>query len=150
MISVSIGHLQEETVSMRVDSIEELRSAFAQWRKRKRHVREAIPEGLLARASLCAGRHGDKAVARAVGVDRSRLFRKIDSKKKSGSTSEELLQTVERTMPVFSCWELSAPQVSHGPVAEVETSGGVKLRLFKQTPEMLGLISALCETRGMR
>lgn len=150
MILVSTGHSQEGTVSMRVDSLKELQSAFAQWRKRKKHVREAMPETLLARARRCADRHGGGAVARAVGVDRSRLLRGWTPKKASGRTGEVRLQTVERAMPAFSLLELSAPSVSDGPVAEVETRDGVKLRLFKQTPEMLGLLSALCGIGGVR
>lgn len=137
-------------MSMRVDSLEELQSAFAQWRKRKRHVREAMPEQLLARARRCADRHGDEAVARAAGVDRSRLFRRKTPKRTSGRTGEAPLQIVERPVPTFSRLELSAPSVGPGPVAEVETSGGVKLRLFQQTPEMLGLLSALCGIGGVR
>lgn len=137
-------------MSMRVDSLKELQSAFAQWRKRKKHVREAMPETLLARARRSADRHGGEAVARAVGVNRSRLLRGETPKKGSGRTGEVSLRTVESAMPEFSLLELSAPSVPVGPVAEVETREGVKLRLFKQSPEMLALLSALCGTGGIR
>ena len=37
---------------MKVDSLDELKSAFEQWRRRKRHVRESMPRELLARAEM--------------------------------------------------------------------------------------------------
>ena len=60
---------------MKVDSLDELRSAFAEWRRRKRHAREAMPEELLARARRATEKHGVTAVVAATRVERARLFR---------------------------------------------------------------------------
>ena len=60
---------------MKVDSLDELEVAFSEWRKTKKHRREAIPERLLARAQRCTVKHGVRAVAHATGVERARLFR---------------------------------------------------------------------------
>lgn len=59
---------------MRVDSLEELESAFAKWRSGKKHVREPMPEELRARGQRTAKKHGVKAVVRVTGVDRGRLL----------------------------------------------------------------------------
>ena len=47
---------------MKVDSLKDLESAFANWRRSKKHVREAVPEELLARARRAVKKHGLKAV----------------------------------------------------------------------------------------
>jgi len=60
---------------MKVDSLNELTVAFTEWRRGKRHVREAVPDRLLERARRGAEVHGVKEVVRAAGLERSRLFR---------------------------------------------------------------------------
>jgi hypothetical protein len=47
---------------MKVDSLDGLRSAFEEWRRSKKHAREAMPEELLARARRAMERHGMRAV----------------------------------------------------------------------------------------
>ena len=60
---------------MKVDSLDSLKSAFEEWRRRKRHVRESMPRELLARARLATKKHGVIAVVRVTRVERARLFR---------------------------------------------------------------------------
>jgi hypothetical protein len=55
------------------------------------------------------------------------------------------------SVPTFSRLELSAPSVSSPrPIAEVEMGTGVTLRVFEQTPEMMGLLSAVVGFGGVR
>jgi hypothetical protein len=56
-------------------------------------------------------------------------------------------------VPTYSRLELSAPAPSAArgrPIAEVEMGSGVTLRVFEQTPEMMGLVSAVCGFGGQR
>jgi len=53
-------------------------------------------------------------------------------------------------VPAFSRMELAAPAVAIRPFAEVETTAGVKLRLFTATDQVLGLLSSLCGVGGGR
>ena len=135
---------------MKVESLDELQSAFADWRKTKKRRQEAIPEGLLARARRCTVKHGVRAVARATGVERSRLFRgkAVDEAERSVAAQRRRLPAM--SIPGFSRLELGAPSVRPGPIAEIETGTGAKLRLFELTPEMMGLLGALCGVGGTR
>jgi hypothetical protein len=128
---------------MKIDSLDELESAFALWRRAKKHAREPVPRELLARARRAAKKHGVRAVVRVTRVERARLCRARPavSKKPRGAP---------RSTPAFSRLELSAPgKAGPRPIAEVETSG-VTLRVFEQTPEMMGLLSAACGLGGVR
>jgi hypothetical protein len=51
------------------ESLAKLRVAFAEWRSRKRYVREAIPVELVQRARAAARQHGSTAVYRVTKVD---------------------------------------------------------------------------------
>ena len=137
---------------MKVDSLDDLKSAFAKWRRRKKHAREATPEALLARAQRAAKKHGVAAVVRVTGVDRSRLFRRMPAvrRAKQKATTKREVGT-GRSVPSFSRLELGAlSAASPRPLAEVETATGVRLRLFEGTPEMMGLLTAVCGFGGMR
>lgn len=134
---------------MPVDSLNELKSAFVQWRSRKKHVREPMPEELLARARHAAKVHGVVAVVGATGVERARLFRVKPARTKAPMRTEP--QAEPRPVPTYSRLELSAPAASSPrPIAEIETGTGVTLRVFEQTPEMVGLLSAMCGVGGVR
>jgi len=149
---------------MKVESLAELESAFEQWRRRKRHVRESMPRELLARARRATKQHGVKAVVRATRVERDRpahgkapearsTSRPSRSKRARGKV-EGVRSTkpkgVPGSAPTFSRLEVNAPVTSKArPVAEVETSG-VTLRVFEQTPELLRLLSAVCGFGGVR
>ena len=154
---------------MKVDSLDELKSAFEEWRRRKRHVRESMPQQLLARARRATKKHGVRAVVRVTRVERARLFRTRPARVKAqgARSTNRLFRTrparveaqgarstkpkgVPGSVPTFSRLEVSAPSASKPrPVAEVETSG-VTLRVFEQTPEMMGLLSAVCGFGGVR
>jgi hypothetical protein len=133
---------------MKVDSLDELRSAFAEWRRRKKHVREAMPEELLARARRATDKHGVTAVVGVTRVERARLF---GSRPAGRKTPDEKAKGEPRSIAAFSRLELSAPSApSLRPIAEVEMGSGVRLRMFEQTPELMGLLTAVCGLEGIR
>jgi len=136
---------------MRVDSLDELQAAFAAWRRQKKHAREAMPEALVARAHRAAKKHGARAVVRVTRVERSRLFRHPLA---GGTTQvpEKRAAAEPCSVPAFTRVELIAPSAPLSPqlIAEVETGSGVTLRVFEQTPELMGLLSAVCGLGGVR
>jgi hypothetical protein len=132
---------------MKVDSLNELKVAFAEWRRGKRHVREAVPEGLLERARRGAEVHGVKEVVRAVKLERSRLFRRRPEERSATALTVRAAQPI---VPAFSRLELPAPPCGAAPIAELETSAGLKLRVFADSAAMVGLLSRLCGMGGAR
>lgn len=125
---------------MESESLAELKTAFEKWRSRKRHVREAVPAELLQRARAAAARHGWAAVARATKVDRGRL----ESDRIRGGR-------VRGTgVPMYSRLDLAAPAATARPFAEVEMPTGLRVRLFTDTGEALGLLSSLLGAGGLR
>lgn len=134
---------------MKVDSLQELESTFAEWRRRKLHARERVPDELLARAQRATKEHGVTAVVRVTRVERTRLFGTPSVHKVAGAPSPKQ-KRVRESGPSFSRLTLSAPSVpTPRPIAEVESSG-VTLRVFEQTPEMMGLLSAACSIGALR
>lgn len=129
---------------MRVDSLEELKVAFARWRRAKRHVREPVPDELLLRGRRAAKEHGVKEVVRAIRVERSRL---LGRRQEEGGTAAPT-PARRPQMPAFSRLALSPPAVCVQPVAEVETVAGLKLRVFVESHAMVGLLSSLCGRGG--
>lgn len=118
------------------ESLAELKAAFEEWRSRKRHVREAVPVDLLQRARAAAGRHGLAAVARATKVDRSRLKTERSRGKKGPVRGA--------AAPTYSRLELAAPAAAAArPFAEIEMPTGLRVRLFTESGEALGLLSSL-------
>ena len=134
---------------MKVDSLDGLRSAFEEWRRSKKHAREAMPEELRARARRAIERHGVRAVVGVTRVEGARLF---GSRREGRKAEDEKPRGGEpRSVPTFSRLEVSAPTSPRlRPIAEVETGSGVTLRLFEQTPELMGLLSAVCGFGGAR
>ena len=125
------------------ESLAELKAAFEEWRSRKRHPREAVPVDLLQRARAAAGRHGPAAVARATKVGRGRL--------KTGRSRGKMRQVPAAGLPTYSRLELAAPAAATArPFAEVEMPTGLKVRLFTETGETLGLLSSLLGAGGPR
>lgn len=132
---------------MKVDSLSELRAAFAEWRRGKQHVREAVPEGLLERARRGAEAHGVKEVVRAAGLERSRLFRRRpEARSATGST----MPPAQPVIPAFSRLELPPPRSGAAPIAEFETPTGLTLRVFADSAAMVGLLASLCGMGGAR
>ena len=110
-----------------------------------------MPEKLLARARRTAKKHGVAAVVRVTRVERARLFRNRPARTKAQGTMRRAPKGPRESVPTFSRLELSAPSVSRTcPIAEVETGSGVTLRVFEQTPEMVGLLSAVFGHGGAR
>lgn len=124
------------------ETLAELKTAFEKWRSRKRHVREAVPAELLQRARAAAARHGWAAVARATKVDRGRL----ESDRSRGGKK----QVPGAGGPMYSRLALAAPAAPARPFAEVEMPTGLKVRLFTDTGEALGLLSSLMGAGGLR
>jgi hypothetical protein len=123
------------------ESLAELKTAFEKWRSRKRHVREAVPAELLQRARVAAARHGWAAVARATKVDRGRL----ESDRSRGGRARGA------GVATYSRLELAAPAAATArPFAEVEMPTGLKVRLFTDSGEALGLLSSLLGAGGPR
>jgi hypothetical protein len=134
---------------MKVDSLDELRLAFEEWRRSKKHAREAMTEGLRARARRAIERHGIRAVVRVTRVEKGRLLGSRRAGRKA--QDEKAMGGEPRPVPKFSRLEVSAPSTPRlRPIAEVETNSGVTLRLFEQTPELMGLLSAVCGLGGAR
>jgi hypothetical protein len=119
---------------MEVESLAALKAAFETWRRGKRHPREAIPAALMERACAASRLHGAAAVARATNVGRGRL--------KTGKRREKSA-AAGPSAPTYSRVEVAAPATTREAFAEVEMPTGVKVRLFTQTGEALGLLTAL-------
>ena len=136
---------------MKVDSLDELQAAFAAWRRQKKHPRETMPKELVARAHRAARKHGERAVVRVTRVERGRLFRQPLADE-TPQVPEGKAAAQPRPAPAFTRVELSAPGAppTPRPIAEVETGSGVTLRMFEQTPELMGLFSAVCGLGGVR
>lgn len=124
------------------ESLAKLKVAFAEWRSRKRHVREAIPVELVRQARAAARHHGSAAVYRVTKVDLSRL-------KGSGRSHVEKRASAA-SIPKYSRLDLTAPTVTPRPFAELEMPTGLKIRLFTGAAEALGLLSSLLSAGGPR
>jgi hypothetical protein len=134
---------------MKVDSLQELESAFAAWRSRKKYRREQMPEELLVRAQRASQVHGVKAVVGVTRVERGRLLGKTPG---SAQAAPRAKGGLAGSVPAFSRVTLSAPSAagsSARPIAEVELSGAT-LRVFEPTAELMALLSAACGVGGTR
>lgn len=128
---------------MNGESLMELKAAFDEWRRRKRHVREAVPVDLVRLACAAARHHGPAAVARATKVAQGRL--------KMGRGGRGGRKVPTARVPKYSRLDLTAPApVTHRPVAEIEMPTGLKVRLFTEAGEALGLLSSLLGAGGLR
>lgn len=134
---------------MKVDSLSELKVAFAGWRRGKRHVREAVPDELLERARRAAEVHGVKAVVRAIRVERSRLFGRRGDERPATALALRM-PAAQPVIPAFSRLALTPPASGAAPIAELETPTGLKLRVFAESAAMVGLLASLCGMGGAR
>jgi hypothetical protein len=126
------------------ESLIELKADFDEWRRRKRHVREAVPVELLRRACAAARHHGPAAVAQATKVGRKRL---VLGRKRGASGKAPAAGSV----PPYSRLDLTAPATgAPRPFAEIEMPTGLKVRLFTEAGEALGLLSSLLGAGGSR
>ena len=94
-------------------------------------------------ARAAARRHGAAAVARATKVERARLALSAKGPGEGEVTAASTPAYWRLEMPA------STPRTSR-PFAEVETPTGLKVRLFTDTGEALGLLSALLGAAGAR
>jgi len=125
------------------ESLAKLRVAFAEWRSGKRYVREAIPVELVRRARAAARHHGSAAVYRVTKVDLSRL--------KDAGRSRVEKRASAASIPKYSRLDLTAPTTgTPRPFAEIEMPTGLKVRLFAEPGEALGLLSSLLGAGGLR
>ena len=124
------------------ESLAKLKVAFAEWRSRKRHIREAIPAELVRQARAAARHHGSAAVYRVTKVDLSRL--------RDGGRSRVEKRASAASVPKYSRLDLTAPTVTSQPFAEIEMPTGLKVRLFTEAGEALGLLSSLLGAGGPR
>lgn|SRR5512145_51462 len=124
------------------ESLAKLKVAFAEWRSRKRHIREAIPAELVRQARAAARHHGSAAVYRVTKVDLSRL--------RDGGRSRVEKRASAASVPKYSRLDLTAPTVTPRPFAEIEMPTGLKVRLFTEAGEALGLLSSLLGAGGPR
>lgn len=134
---------------MKVESLEELKAAADDWRRKKRHAREAVPVELVERVRRTIGVHGLAGVVRATKIDRARL---MAGRTGLGKLSKRVNRRRVRAaaVPSFSRVEVVAPAATSRLFAEIETPTGLKLRVFAQTHETLGLLSSLCGVGGTR
>ncbi len=129
---------------MKVDTTEEMKTAFEEWRSRKKHLHESIPQELLDRARRAIDVHGWSAIRKATRVEGYRVGLK------EGEAPRPKSRVAHVKVPSFSRLGLAAPVMASRPFAEVETSAGLKVRLFARDTETLGLLSALCGVGGGR
>ncbi len=123
---------------MESESLDQLKSAFSQWRKTKSGRSEAIPPELLDRARSAAARFGVNAVRKSLNIDR-RLIEKSIAKKGRRRPPKK------GEIPSYSRVNVPGPSSIQGhPIAEFEMASGSKLRIFAATPETLGLLASLC------
>lgn len=120
-------------------SLEELGSAFANWRQNKRNSQEPVPKALWAQTLRAVEIHGAHAVSQVTKIQRSRIVKRAEKGRGKAVT-----------VPAFSRVTISPPSVPGSPVAEVETALGLKLRIFVQTDEMVKLLLTLCSSGGAR
>ena len=164
---------------MEVDSLAGLKAAFEAWRSRKQHPREKIPADLVERVRAAARIHGWSAVGRAAKVERARLEPDVrgrgqGSRRAKGAPGYSQREATPRTapttrpfaalrtpaqagagaasiVPAYSRVEVAPPAPPSAlPFAEVETSSGLKVRLFTETGGALGLLSVLLGADGAR
>ena len=128
------------------ESLAVLREAFDAWRRRKRHVREAVPGDLMERARAAARHHGPAAVSRATKVQRDRLVVGRAERGQGGAGSASIVPAYSRVAVA----PLAPGAPAARPFAEVETPSGLTVRFFTETGGALGLLSALLGAGGAR
>lgn len=131
---------------MQVDSLESLKTAFHDWRSKKRHQKERVPEDLVMRARRCAMTYGASAVVRAVSIDYRRLAGQVpiaDMDTNDRLNGARQTTALAAPTPSYSRLEFFAPQAPDRPVFEIETPERLKLRVFQMTAETVSLLSTI-------
>lgn len=135
---------------MKVDSLAELTTAFEEWRKTKKHAREAVPRELLERARRTASVHGPRQVTQAVKLDNRRLKGPPGARGAPKPRAEERPRVAAPApVPGYSRVELGGTMGRGGrPLAELETPSGVKVRVYEETEALLTLVAQVCAGGG--
>lgn len=134
---------------MKVDSLAELTAAFDEWRKKKKHAREAIPQELVERARRTARVDGTRRVTEAVKLDNRRLKGLTAARGASKPRVESgARRPVLVPVPGYSRVELTGTVGGGRPLAELEMPSGVKVRVYAATEELLSLVSRVCAGGG--
>lgn len=133
---------------MKVESLDNLKKTFEVWRRKKRHVREAVPDELLERADRAIGVHGWGPVAKATKIKKKRLQRA--RRRLRAARQSKRCKVSAEAVASFSRMELAPPAATGRPFAELETPAGLKIRIFTQTEEVLGLLASVCGKGGGR
>lgn len=130
---------------MAKDSLKVLKSAFHRWRQTKSYRGQAIPLALFERVQRAVAIHGMRNVVKATGFTQRQIERECRSRKKISYKGSGKPRT-----PSFSRIEITTPAIASqaGLLAEAETPGGVKLRIFCLTPETTALMSSICRLSG--
>lgn len=128
-------------------SLEELGSAFASWRQNKRNTREPVPKALWAQTLRAVEIYGAAAVSRVTKIQCSRIVERAEKGNAKGKVKGK---GKAMTVPAFTRVSISPPSVPGSPVAEVETTFGLKLRIYVQTDAMDKLLLTLCSSGGTR
>ena len=131
---------------MKVDSLEELTAAFDEWRGKKKHPREAIPQELVERARRTARVHGARCVTQAMKLD-SRRLRGLKAAR-GASKPGRVERGAHVPVPGYSRGELAGTVGVGRPLAELEMASGVKARVYAATEEMMSLVSQVCAGGG--
>lgn len=137
---------------MRMDSLEELATAFQEWRDGRQGPKELIPEALIKRARLAMGHHGATRVVKAVKVSHDRLTKGPRPRKGAAVSSETTGPgrdplTLE-SLPRYSRIEVPKPNIINRALAEIETPGGIKVKIYEVTPEILSMLTGMTSSRG--
>jgi hypothetical protein len=90
--------------------------------------------------------HGWSAIRKAAKVE----ARRVGIKEAKAPRGKRGVASVALAVPSFSRVELAVPAMVSRPFAEVETRTGLKVRLFANDTQTLGLLSALCGAGGER
>lgn len=117
---------------MTTESLTELESAFANWRRNKKHINEPVPSDLIERAQRQTIEHGIGPVAYRLKVQAWRLGKTSAPKPRNKSVAP---------IPTFTRVEVSAPPGHSGPLVELESRRGVKLRVFQVSKETSAVLA---------
>ena len=131
---------------MAKDTLGSIKGAFDTWRRQKRYPRERMPEALLRRARRVAEVYGIGEVARHINIGPRYLKSSNDNPKNKmpRHVVSKSQNKPKKRSPKFSQIEVPAPLFTPQPIVEVETSLGIKIRLFALTSETIGLVSSFC------
>lgn len=150
--------------SDRLKDLNDLETAFRQWRRNKQRVTERVPAALAEQVGLVAAAHGVPAVARVAGsagrriaLQSLRTQRRPQAKAAAPTASPPPPVSVPApplATSAYSRIQLPAPQApapvrtqaTATAVLEVETPQGLKVRVFSTEPGALAWVRDIVGT----